>query len=278
MRRHLARRSVGEDADQQRAVAGGVARAGRGDERGGLRLGQRTRRAGHEVEADGVRPGSHRRRQAGRLRDAADLDEGRAAVRGRIHAGRRHAPAATSVATRASTAAGVAAGAHEVLADERRVEADRPPAAHGGRVAQRPTRPPPGGRPAPAGAAASASSTSTRSVRRSRLLMPMRRASVPMRGAQLALVVCLHERLQAQVEGQAHEPGELPRADGARPAAAPRPRRRRAAAAADARRRRTPWPAPAARSQRGPPAGPSIEPPNQWGSTSTEIIDAPPAW
>ena len=54
-----------------------------------------------------------------------------------------------------------------------------------------------------------ASSGSTSSVRRSRLLMPMRRASVSMRGLQLLLGVRLHERLQAQLQRQGGEPRQL---------------------------------------------------------------------
>ena len=216
---------------------------------------QGARRAGHEVEADGVSPGCQRRGQPGHLRDAADLDEGRAAVRGRVHAGRgnlagRHVRRHPRLHGR-----GIAAGAHEVLADERGIEAGRPPAARGGRLAQaglghheaivrhqvaqahgqlhvHPER--------PQVAVVDADESGVRADRR----------------AQLALVVRLHEWLQPELEGQCDEPGQLPRADGGRPAAGRRPRRPHAAAAAGARRRRTPWPAPATTSQPGRPGGP----------------------
>ena len=92
--RHLASRSVGEDADEERSVAGGIAGPGGSGRLSRLLLVQRPRGAGHEVEADGVRAARHGGRQPRRLRDTADLDEGGTAIGGRVYARRRHEPAA----------------------------------------------------------------------------------------------------------------------------------------------------------------------------------------
>ena len=178
-------------------------------------------------------------------------------------------PAATKAATRARDRRPVGAGAHQVLADERRVEAERPPAAQQRRVADARLRddepvvrdvP-----PEPLGG---------RGVHDERPQVAVVDADEPRvggeRGIELAGVVDLDERLEPKVEG--------PRTSRASAAC-----RCRAASSSTAS-------APAARSSgscRGSTTNSlastgtvtaaravtrsSIEPPNQCGSTSTEI-------
>ena len=99
-------------------------------------------------------------------------------------------------------------GAHERLADEGRVEARWPASGRWCAVSRTPdsamTRRSPGTR----SRSRTARSGSTSSVRRSRLLIPIRRAPVARAALDLAGVVRLDERLQAQVPRRRHEPGE----------------------------------------------------------------------
>ena len=72
---------------------------------------------------------------------------------------------------------------------------------------------------------------------------------------QLARIVDLDQRLQADLERPLDQPGEPPRPDGG-PRAAGRGRRRpRAASGAGSPRPRSPWPGPGRRRPPGPPAG-----------------------
>ena len=242
----------------------------------GLVIRQAARCAGHEVEADGVRAGGQRRGQPGHLGDAADLDEGRAAVRGRVHAGRGHRASRHEGGHARLHGRGIGAGAHEVLADERGVEADRPPAA---RVAA--SRTPDSATTRRSSGTRwrrrTASSTSTRSVRRSRLLMPMSRASVPIaeRSSRSAWASTSGSRpsSRASATSRASSRGRW-RAASSRTASAPAARSSGSWRASTTNSLASTGSDVAARAA----CRSSTEPPNQCGSTSTEIIDAPPAW
>ena len=278
MCRDLGGIAVGEDADQQRAVAGRVGGAGGGDERRGLVFLERARRAGHEVEADGVGTGGDGCGQPGRLGDAADLDERRAAIDGRVHArGRARRRRATSVATRASTAAG---------SEPERMRSSPTSAASK----------PQGAPAADRGGIADARFGHHDAVVGDECAQPVDSEGVDLERLEVAVV----DADEAGVGGQWPPPAPCPSAPP--PAAPGRPRARRARASRGA------WAgcsaassstasAPAARSSgscRGSTTNSlastgsvvaaraarrsSSEPPNQCGSTSTEIIEAPPAW
>ena len=199
----------------------------------------------HEVEADRVRTGSHggAASPSGSVMPQILTNGARPSAAGSTP-GPGTAPAATKLATRASTMRRVVPGPHEVLAHERGIEADGPPAAQRRRIADAGFRDHEPVRPGRGRAAARPAPGPSRSVRRSRLLMPMSRASVATAAAQLRRRVRLHQRLEAELERQ-RRPGVRARAArAAPPAAGPRPRPPHAAAAADGRRRRSPWPGP----------------------------------
>ena len=232
---------------------------------------ERARRAGHEVQPDRVRAGAIAAwTPASSVMPQIFTNGARAASTG----SRGGAPGRDEGARRRLRIA----GADERLADERGVEAERAPAADrrgvadagfgddeavlGDELAQprRPAR----GRPS--------------SVRRSRLLMPMTRAPRRERRLDLALVVRLDERLEAEVERAVHE-----RRRGRRGCSTASSR----TASAPAARRTSSWRGSTTNSfastgtrhaRRGPSVRSSTDPPNQCGSHSTEIAAAPPAW
>ncbi len=203
-------RTVGEDADDERTIARGGGCAGRGDERGRLVLVETALRARHEVEPDRVRPGLDGRGEAGRLGDAADLDEGRAAVRGGIDArawdrASRHEPGDPRLDVRE-----IAPSPHEDLADESCVESDGSPAAQRRRITD-------------------ARFGDHEAVVRDEVPKPDRQLGVHLErpqvavvdtdepstridgSAQLLLGVGLHERLQAHVQRQRGQARQRPR-------------------------------------------------------------------
>ena len=205
------------------------------------------------------------------------LTNGAAAVRGRVVAGPGTGAGGHEAATRASTAAGSRAGAHELLAHERRVEAEGAPARSCAA-----SRTPGFGDDEAVGRDLVAQPDGELGVVRERPQVAVVDADEPRvggeRGVQLARVVRLDERLEAEVEGRADEPRERARVGAAQRAAAPRRRRRHAAAgswrASTTNSLASTGSVVAARAR----ARSSMEPPNQCGSTSTEMTDAPPAW
>ena len=132
---------------------------------------QCARRAGDEVEPDRIRAGADRGLDAGGVGDAADLDERGARRLDRIVGG-------LAGGNERAGGRGRIARANERLADERRIETERPPAPDASRRRGRRTRRWRVGRRGSARASALARSGSTSSVRRSRLLMPITRAGV----------------------------------------------------------------------------------------------------
>ena len=233
---------------------------------------QRARRAGDEVQPDriGTGRGSRRATPAASV-DPADLHERpprdvRPGRRARGRPPRRREPAAAGSAARMS-ASPTSAPSNPSARQRATVAASRTPdSAMTRRSSGTSSR------------RRSARSGSTSSVRRSRLLMPMSRASVASAARSSRSIVRLDQRLQAEVE--------RPR----RRACASRRRRmehgqeqdqvgagRAQRSAAGERRPRTPWPGPGSLTAARTARRSSIEPPNQCGSHSTEIAAAPPA-
>ncbi len=163
---------------------------------------QRARRARHEVEPDGVGTRGDRRQDAGRIGDPTDLHEWSARLRGRIgwiRAGRHERPGG----------GGRVGGAHEGLADERGVEAERPPVADRRRLAHAGF-----GDDEPIVRDEPAQASGPLEVHPERpqvAVVEADEAGAARHGAlELALVVGLDERLQAEVAGEPDEAGQAP--------------------------------------------------------------------
>ena len=136
----------------------------------------------------------------GLVRDAADLHVAAAGRAARAPAGR--APAATN----ARAAAAGSARAHQRLADERGIEARSRASGRRSPVSRTPDSATAIRSPGTSSRSRTARSGSTSSVRRSRLLIPTIRAPDASGGLELAGVVRLDERLQAEVARLADEP------------------------------------------------------------------------
>ena len=196
------RRSVGGHRHHEGAAIAAGGGAGKPRERPGLVEPQLARRPSHKVEPDGVGAGPHRGEHPIGIGDPADLDEratgevcrviGGGAGRHERAGGRRRS-----------------GGADERLTDERAIEPERAPARHGRRltdarlgddqaVVGNELAEPPGAidvdleRPQVA------------------VVEPDKAGTGPQRPLQLALVVDLDERLQAQIRARVHQPRKAP--------------------------------------------------------------------
>ena len=201
-----------------------------------------------------------RRARPARLGDPADLHERPAAVDRGIGAGRRVRACLHERRDPRTDRRRVVAAAHELLADERGVEAQRPPSAEDRRVADAGL-----GDDDAVGRDPLAQPVGEPLVDRQRPQVAVVDADDARVGRQgrveLAGVVRLDERLEAEVE-RLRGPGDRGGAPDAGPrAAGPRPRPPPAATGAAARPRRTPWRGPGGSWPPAPPRRSSIEPP-----------------
>ena len=215
-------------------------------------------------------PARDRREHAVDVGDAADLDE---------RAGARRWPDRAGAAPAATNARAAAAGsrrADERLADERGIEAERAPAGDGRRLADARL-----GDDQPIVGDELAEPRRPLGIDVERPQVAVVEPDEPRAGrerrVELARVVGLDERLEAEVAAPARPGAPAAAAGGGRPAAA-RGRRRPRGASAAGRPSTTNSLArtgtvTAARTARRS----STEPPNQCGSHSTEIAAAPPA-
>ena len=197
----LVDRQVDGDRDDGRTLTGrgdGPEVRGEGDRLAQL---ERSRRSGDQVQPDRVGAGPHRGLDAGPVGDAADLHE-RDPVEVRGVGGH---PAGADERPRLGLGVG---GAHERLADQRRVEAEGAPATDRRDVPHARFRD------------HQAILGHRRPEARRTFRIDGQRAQVAVvdpdqasrrreRGVQLPLVMRLDERFEAEVEGARHEPAEL---------------------------------------------------------------------
>ena len=178
---------------------GGRRRPGEARERDPLLQPQLARRAGREVEAHGTGAGADGGEDAGLVGDAADLHVRQPGELGGLRAGAR--PAATN-------ARAAAAGSGERMSASPTSAASNPVARQRATVpvSRTPDSATAIRSPGTSSCSRTARSGSTSSVRRSRLLMPTIRAPDASGGLELAGVVRLDERLQAEVPRLRDEP------------------------------------------------------------------------
>ena len=240
------RRQVRGDGDDRRAAAGpgGPRQAGQRDP---LFDGQLTRRAGREVEPDGVRAGADRGEHPGGVRHAAHLDARGAVVGGEVGgvpAG-RHERRGHGLRV---------AGTHQRLADQRGVEPGRPPASDGRGVANAGLR---DGQPVAGDRVPERDGPLRVHVQRPEVPVVdpddagvRTRAPTPARGRRAPPPAA-----PGQGPGPARRAGRAAWPGGARRGAGRGRPRQPGGGRAAGDRRRTPWPGPARRPRRGPRAG-----------------------
>ena len=192
---------VGDDGHDPGPPDGGRSAARQSRQPGCLGQGQASRRPRHEVQADRVRAGTERRENPLGVRDAADLDQGQPRFSSHVvwHRPRRH---------EGTGRRGRLGRAHERLADEGSVEPDGPPADQRSGLAH--TRF--ADHQAVFGDERPQPQAMVRIDRQSAQIAVVQ-ADEPgisgKSGLHLALIVDFDQRLEAELAGQADEPGQL---------------------------------------------------------------------
>ncbi len=196
----LVGRGVGRDRHDQRPAGPGPGAPGQPRERGRLVESERPGRAGDDVQPDRIGTGGDRGEDPVGVGDAADLHERPAGDVGRIVRGRprRHeGPGGSGRVRRAD----------ERLTDQRRVEPERAPARHRGRFTD-----PRLGDDQPIVGDALAQPGGALDVDLERPQVPVvepdEARPAGERLVQLPFVVRLDQRLEADLDGALHEPGE----------------------------------------------------------------------